>query len=558
MILQGKTLVTEFLGRPETWGAAMRTIKASSGRFECVTTFSHRVATACDDGSVGIYDSVTGALRLSLSPGGPVRAIRGSPDGSMLFCAHQGPLITAWDIQTGGLIHTFVLESQAEGIAICSKGRYLACGLSDGSIKTWEVVNRTEGAAFGCGSPIAHLCWLEPGEQLVVARGATAQVWDVIGRTVLRSFSMEGTVCGVVYAQKLNRFAIMAASEAGSIITVIEPRTGKSFTSTTSQRLSCLAFSPVTKEFVCGMETPGLRLFSVPARSWRQFDHPATITSVSLLPNGTVVANVMDSGIQLLSLDEGYVPPQEPTISALTLNAFDDGKLIAISPISCDLLESATMSPLPPIPAQIRTIHTGRSPILCASLKHRIALVCCFESPDETDLEMWKFGDEAPTWTKTGTSGSRPIAGISPSGSRVVVLYDNDLWAGIRIWDTQSGVLEAYLLDQPWPTHPLEIKFESEVKFCSIHDTSYTPYDIPPAGSIPPTHSITRHGRLPLVEHYGVDDTGEWVVNPLGRVCWIPLGYLRSAERSYCWAGNTLVMVGHDGTLRRLTFRGQS
>src|SRR5258708_139554 len=87
--LHGKTRVTGFYGRPDTWGVVVRTITAGSKRFTFMTTFGHRIAAACDDGTVGIYDSITGVLRLSLSPTDPVQVIRGSPDGSALFCAHR-------------------------------------------------------------------------------------------------------------------------------------------------------------------------------------------------------------------------------------------------------------------------------------------------------------------------------------------------------------------------------------------------------------------------------------------------------------------------------------
>jgi WD40 repeat protein len=144
MILQDKTLIAEFYGRPYTWGAVIRTIKGSSEDSTCMTTFGHRITAACDDGTVGIYDSVTGVLKLSLSPPDPVRAITGSPDGSLLFCTHHGPSITLWDIQTGGMIHTFVLEREVGEVAVSSKGRYVACRLSNGSVKIWEIANRTE------------------------------------------------------------------------------------------------------------------------------------------------------------------------------------------------------------------------------------------------------------------------------------------------------------------------------------------------------------------------------------------------------------------------------
>ena len=560
-ILQDKTLFAELPECRDTWGAIIRTIKANSGNFTCMTTFSHRVAAAIDDGTVGIYDSVTGALRLSLSPADPVRAINGSPDGSMLFCAHQGPSITVWDIQTGGLIHTFVLEDQVEDIAVSSTGCSIACGLSDGTVKIWGVANNTEVAAFKSGSPLTHICWLEPGEQLAIANKKSVRVWDVIVRKVLRVFTVQGSVHGLVFAQRLNKFAILATSGVGSTITVVDPRTGTLFTDATTKRLSCLAISQTTKELVCAADNPGLELFNIALREWRQFHHLATITSVSTLSSGFVVANVPGSGIQFLSPDEVYTPQQQPTISVVAVYALDKGDILTV--ISRDrttLLEFATMSPLLTIPTQTRATSTRRPQILCASLRHRIA-VCCHQHDISTHLELWRLGDEAPAWTFRVPGARRPVGGISPSGSRLAVLDNNDSRTHVWMFDTKNGSCRAVEpIGGHWPGHPLEIKFKSEDEFYSQHESYRIPFTISSSGAN--TYSITRCGPLPAAEqpqrYYDVDEAREWVVRSSKRICWIPPGYIGSHEHSYCWIGNTLFMAGQDEVVRKLTFREQT
>ena len=544
----------------------MRTIKASSGRFMCMTTFGHRIAAACDDGTMGIYDLVTGALRLSLSPGGPVRAVGGSPDGSVLFCAHQEPFITMWDIQSGGLIHTFDLGVPVECIAVCSEGRYLACGLSDGAVKILDVANKTDVTTSGRGPPVTHLCWLEQDEELVVVRETSAHVLDVTARTVLRSFTIQGRICGVVYAQKLNKFAIASTSDTKSTITVIDPRTGTQFTTTTSQRISCLAFSQVTGEFVCGAETPGLELFIVPAGSWRAFGHPATITSISVLSSGTAIANVAGSGIQLLSLDEGHAPPQYPTTSTLAMRTFDEGKLIALLPTTRDhikLIKSATMSPLLTIPARTWPIPTDLPPILCASLGHRIA-VCYFEDRRKTRLELWRFGGEAPEWA-TEAPGLGLVGGISPDGSRLVVIEGDGSFFIVRLFRTGDGTCIGELNgDGPWCRNSnLKIEFESEDRFSFDHDHDRIHFIISQSTSSSPNHPYSiRLGAPSLAKQprrfYNVADGREWVTGSSERICWIPPGYIGSANRSYGWAGDTLIMSGDDGVLRKITFRNPS
>ena len=554
----------------------MRTIKASSGRFTCMTTFGHRIAAVCVDGRmgthhnhrafynrVGVYDSVTGALRLSLSPRGPVRALEGSPDGFVLFCADKRRLVTMWDIQTGGLIHTFDLGSLVECIAICSKGRHLACGLSDGSIKILDVANKTDFATYGSGPPVTHLCWLEMGEQLVVARGTSAQVLDVIALTVLRDFTIQGRICGVVYARKLNKFAIASTSETKSTITVIDPRTDTLSTTTIMGQISCLAFSQITTEFVCVTENPGLELYNVPARSWRRFGHPATITSVSMLSSGTVVANAMGSGIQLLSLDEGYTPPQQLTVSPLTVHTFDEGKIIAILPTAHDyirLFESATMLPLPTIPAW--SIPTDHPQILCASLKHHI-LIRCFLDRDRAHREMWKFDGEAPEWTDV-THMLQLVGGISPSGSRLVAIERNGPFTNIRLYLTKNGACIGELaLTEPGPWSARSIEFESENQFYLDHDDKGTRFTISQPGTFRHPYSIRVGETLPSPHiqsrrSYYVDDAREWVIGSSKRICWIPPGYIGSVNHAYGCAGDTLIMSGQDGVLRKITFRRPS
>ena len=363
----------------------MRTIRPSSGRFTSMTTIGNRIAAVCDESAVEIYDSVTGALRLSLKPADRVQTVEGSTDGSMLFCVHEGPSISVWDIQTGGLVHTLTLDGGAGEIAICSEGRYIAYGMPDGSIKTGEILGRTESAAFGSGLPVPHLFWLEPGKQLVVARGPSVRVWDVVSRQVLCTSTEKGSICGVVYAQKLNRFATVATSKAGSTVTICNLKTGPSFTHRILQQISCFAFSQITEEIVCGMNTPGLKLFSTQSHNQRQINHPATITSISTLSNGTVVANVIGSGIQILSPDQGYSPPQKAMTSVLAVYALDQGNIIAVIPTSHNhitLLESSTMSLLLTIPTLgTQAIPINYPAILCTSLEHRIAVHCSVSGP---------------------------------------------------------------------------------------------------------------------------------------------------------------------------------
>ena len=181
---------------------------------------------------------------------------------------------TAFDHRVGHpnvhirLVHTFLSRHKVEDIAISLTGCYLACGLSDGSVKIWEVANRMEVAVLGSGSSLVRICWVEPEEQLVVARKVSIQLWDVVTRKALRNFTTHGSVRGVIYSQKLNKFAILAESGIEGIIMVVDSRTGASITDRVQPWISCFAFSQTTKDIICGTGSK-LNLFSVSLREWR-------------------------------------------------------------------------------------------------------------------------------------------------------------------------------------------------------------------------------------------------------------------------------------------------
>ena len=520
-----------------------------------------RIAAACDEGTVGIYDSVTGVLRLSLSSPHPIQAMTGSPDGSTLSCTHQeSPSITLWDIQTGGLVHTFTLAAKATDTTISLSGRYLACGLSDGTVNVWEVGNRVRNPGFGDGSAITSLCWLAPEERLMVATGASVHIRDVVtGNVLVHRFDIQDPVHHAVYSHK---FDLLAVSGPKSSIAIIDPQTGTSSASSRFQgRLSCFAFSQINKALVCGMKTGGLMLVNVSPRGSTYFDFPAMITSVSTLSNGTVVANVGGSGIQFLSLDGGYVQSQGLIPSALTVYPLDKGKIIAIVPTDRDgiiLLETATMSQVLTIPGQKNfSGSTDRTVVLCASLENKIAVHCSTRGGKEY-LQLWKFDSRYPRWT-VQTNALSSAGCISPARTRLVTFGDGRSLSYICVWDMHNGRL-LVTLDVDLSPHPLDIAFDSEHLFHVNYDTHRVLYGVTASLQLgTPTHSVDRLEKISLdgwgrEKQYYVDDDREWVVSGLQRICWIPPGYIGSDQASYCWAGSSLVMAGQDGTLRKLVF----
>ena len=564
MISQEKALITGFYGRRETWGAVEQTIQGGSGSFTCMTTFGRWIAVACPDG-VMIYDAASGASRLSLTPVNPVKAVRGSPDGSVLFCAHLDNSITLWDIQTGGLIRTFIPMEEVQAIAVSLEGRFLACGFPNG-FEVWEVAKEVEDvvkevaevvedAVMRGVSPVTHFCWLEPEEQLVIAWGALVDILDVVAGTKLRSFTVANFISGVAYSQELNRLAVTTRSPSRDAVTIIDPQTGvPSDLSGVQERLSCFAFSPTTKELMRATWNGGLEVFSFSTWRWRRLKYQDTVTFVSSLPNGIVVAKFLRSGIQLLNLDNGYASSPRFT-SVLDVRTPDEGRIIAIIPTTrghIQLLETSTMYKLFTIPIRGAPTDPIDFLALSASLENRMA-VYCFKEGGSEHLRLHMFDDEYPKWS-VKINRLPWGSGISPGGNRIVTFHTEEPATRIRVWDTRGGRLQAeFLIDQFYPLSP-DITFDSETLFHSHHCNYRIPYDL----TLSPGVTIISRERVVESRQYEVDSGHEWVVSGSERICWIPPGYIRSTRGGYHWAGSdTLVMVGEDGTLRKLTFRSQ-
>ena len=167
------------------------------------------------------------------------------------------------------------------------------------------------------------------------------------------------------------------------------------------------------------MEPHGLQLFNVPAQSWRHIEYPDTVKTLSLLPNGTVAANFVGSGLQLLDLIKEYTASQQLSTLTLTVHLFDEDRIIGILPTPHDcitLLEPATISQLMTIPVHnTHTIPTDHIAIACASLANRMA-VHYFNEREKEYMQLWKPNNEHPSWTVE--IDEAPLTGsISPSGT---------------------------------------------------------------------------------------------------------------------------------------------
>jgi WD40 repeat protein len=459
-----------FSSIPATWGPILRTIKADSGGFTHVTTAGQRIITVCKDNTVNVYDGVTGVLKVSLNARRQVMKAEGSPDGTILFFAHQRAReITVWDTQTGGLIYTLPTILETSDIAVSLKGKYLASYSPDGNFRFWEVENR-RGDSHSLGQAILDICWLEPEDRVALALKEVVMILEVATGRKLRTFRIGGSVKRIAFSAGQRRLAILSAIGIKDEIKIIDIRTGSASASSPLTGLTCFTFSGNGDRVICATNTGNLRDLSISAHpfNWSgDLGRLGTIHSMSLLRSGHLVANVGGS-IQLLEKEYTRLPSISLDSETPRVYQLDDGKAICASfrdHQDANLLDMETMRDL--IHCHLRPDECDASfkpRFICASIDHRIAVL----SFSKLHLRLYNIGGAGYRW-KSYSWGPVLLGAVSPDGEKLAIVRGREGPTSGRSWEvavqrvSDGDILTSHVVQKSGP--PSNIAFTSETQF---------------------------------------------------------------------------------------------
>jgi hypothetical protein len=181
-------------------------------------------------------------------------------------------------------------------------------------------------------------------------------------------------------------------------------------------------------------------------------------------------------------------------------------------------------------------------------------------------MQAWRSGTPLPEWTE-GADEDPQLSGLSPDCTRIVTFYGSPRWE-LRVKDAKDGTILANL---PLGDDGLEmgkvydVIFDSTTRFHLKVDGPggyvQIPYDILPSPSGPHSHMITKGEPVALsgpreIPPYTLDANCEWVVDAESRkICWISPANVRRGNGGHFWNGLSLVMVGGDGVVRKVSFK---
>jgi hypothetical protein len=462
------------------------------------------IVAACE-GIVNVYDAVTFVPRQSLPVPGIVTKILSSPDGSTLFFAHSHTT-TMWDIQTGGLTHTFTALSKITDIAVSTKGDHIACGSSDGSVTFWNIHTKERGKGFGDGQPVVAVCWLSP-DKLAVATQRTVYIHSIATGKTLNNFSVPGCVWGMVYSGNEGEFLVGASQPdegAGqnlyslSIFEIERGHVQGRETKLLSQRSPTyyrrlLSPTLVDREIMCITPPSGVQSFNTVPRKWT--NNPPLLDaaiSVAASLNRNLVVQTKDS-IQIFSLD--VLTSREARSDVRPSHVYPLGEKHIVCLLQPNryitLLELGTLRELRPEDniSPLESLPMNQSPHARASFGR--GLVAKFGV--SRVMRAWQSGTPLPERARASDEDA-PLSRLSPECTQVVTVYG----------------------------------------------TEGEPVPLPEPRETPP---------------YTLDENCEWVIDTKSRkICWISPGNVRRGDGGHFWAGLELVMVGDDGVVRKVSF----
>jgi len=550
--------VTAFIGAPRTWGLLLRTIKTRPRKLTCITTSGQGIIAGCED-IVNIYDAVTGLFQQSLSPSEPVTKIQASPDGSTLFFAHSSS-VTMWDVQTGGLIHTFTKKSKVNEIAVSISGNYFACGLSNCSVSVWNTRTKKEGKGFWGSQPIVAICWLPP-QKLVVTTQSSLYIHAVTTGETLDVISIPNHVWGMVYCGDKDEFLVGTLESDGCSFRAISSRHSKPpkkrppkvHRVQAVRRDMCQEKQSPThpgqltrptlvgKDVVCITLPMGVRTFNTSSHDWT--NNPPLLNmaaSVTVSLNRNLVVQTMDS-IKIFS-----------TNVLTSGEAHNDTRVTHVHPLD-------------------------KNYIICVLQPTRHIAVLELETLREahfndeiSPLKAWWSNISLQKEVQSGLEGAPWVLHrLSPARTKIITIFGSTLnssWE-ISLYDTRHKCIVAGLSLESGGGTVYDLTFASETRF---YLKIYGPgqhFQIPCDITNPPwdryRHMITEGkpitvtlSELQAVPPYILDANCEWVLDARSRkICWISPGDLRRGDGGHFWAGQSLVMVGDDGVVRKVSFR---
>jgi RNA polymerase sigma factor (sigma-70 family) len=288
------------------------------------------VATAGSDGTVRIWNSVTGDLIHKLDqPGKPV-GVAFSPDGKMLAAVSvgKGGEVVVWDAVTGKKVWRNASTPPGRnlggggGVAFSPDGSMVMAGMAGGVTMGFQAAAGIVFFAFrasrGGGTAVAYSA---DGKTVVVGDdgGAVQQVDSATGRA-LRIWRGKNNVTALAFFPTGTRVAVADGSKA---LRILDITTGKEETRFESkEEVVTLAVSAGARRLATAGAGGAVLLWDTAGKQERRFSAGGAVNALAFSPDGKQLATAGADGVILWNLTRDDKPlPRDFKLSAKELEA---------------------------------------------------------------------------------------------------------------------------------------------------------------------------------------------------------------------------------------------
>jgi WD40 repeat protein len=321
-----------------------------------VTPDGSLIATASEDGTVKVWDGVSGLERATLTGHkGPVQAVAISGDGKLVASAGEDGLVKLWDAGTGKDAYvstdkelaTLQGQGPIRALAFGGDSKLASAGSEKkemkevGAIRLWDVKERKETKVlYGPQGAIDAVALTRDGK-LLVSGGSDGAVilWDLVSGSKKMLEGHSGAVRAVVFAPDGKTLASGGAGKKGGVeigvLKLWDVETAKERTSFTAAPapVFAIAFAPDGKTLFAGTKDNIVQAWDIVGGKERPAfkGHVGGVTAIAVAGNGkTLVSGSYDRTAKVWDRDGKKTRDVLPAHDWVCATAFSpDSKLLA-------------------------------------------------------------------------------------------------------------------------------------------------------------------------------------------------------------------------------------
>lgn len=271
-------------------GAAGAAVVAHAGPVNGLAVLDARtVVTGGRDRAVKVWAEGGSSPRRTLAAPAAVNAVAADPVGGRVAAACDDGAVRVWELATGREAATLrASDGPVLAVAFGPGGKTLAAGGRNGTVRLWGLATGAAGAEWDAHEPVLGVAFA-PGGEFVVSTGERGgvRVWDLKGSPPreLRGHLMP--VRGAAVSPAGDR---IATGGADTYLKVWDAATGQELTNLMRADVGAVAWSPDGMWVAGGGRDGGLAVYRLPSSPpAAAFSHPVNVGTLAARPGGGLV-----------------------------------------------------------------------------------------------------------------------------------------------------------------------------------------------------------------------------------------------------------------------------